>query len=422
MSDDDTLRAAIVAVPDADLPRLVYADFIQEAGDEAGAEFIRAQVELAATPEYEPFAVHCHTHRPDWVTGEHRRATLPAVNGLDWVPDGLFRRGFGWRVSTPYLPSLVTRLPKVRAREPVQSLALGTSPLREQWEEFARAPWLADIREVSFTGLATPIEPVRVLCATPAATGIRTLHFTRGDSPAMPILLEGIFAAPLGRGLTTLSVRHSTEQSRELIEGLADGAESLTELILTRISWPWNAVHVLVQSGLIGRLRVLRLTDSYVSAGCLSDLVESPLAVGLAVLELSNSHLRESAVEVLSDSPHLTGLRKLNLNDNSLGPPAARSLARGQSLGGLRSLLVRMTGIGNAGVRFLTRAPFWRNLVEIDLTRNPIDDRGGEHLLTAVTPPELTALRLSVNRFSEPVREALVGKFGPAVRFVPEGV
>ena len=420
MSDDDALRAAIVAVPDADLPRLVYADFIQENGDEDGAEFIRAQVELANTPEYEPFAVHCHAHRPDWVTGEHRRAALPHFSGLDWVPVGLFRRGFGWQVSTPFLPSLVTQLPKLRAREPVQSLALGTAPL-DQWEDVARAPWLPDIREVSFTGLEPPIAPVRVLAATPAASGLRALNFGRGDFPGMPYVLEGIFAAPLGRGLTSLSIRYSTEQSRELIEGLAGGAEALTELTLTRISWPWNAVLVLVQTGLLGRLRVLRLTDSYVSAGCLSDLVESPLAAGLAVLELSNSHLRDSAVEVLGESPHLTGLRKLNLNDNSLGHRAARSLARGQSLGGLRSLLLRMTGIDNAGVRFLTRSPFWPNLVELDLTRNPIDDRGAGQLLTAVTPPELTALRLSVNRFAEPVRAALVEKFGPAVRFVADG-
>jgi len=420
MSDDDALRAAIVAAPDADLPRLVYADFIQERGDETGAEFVRAQVELANTPEYEPFAVHCHTHRPDWVSGDDRRATLPGVVGVDWVPERPFRRGFGWAVTAPFLPSLQRGLPLLRAREPVQSLALGTA-LPEQWEELVRSPWLPDIREVRFTGLTTPIDPLRFLCAAPAATGLRAMHFDRGDSPAMPFLLEDVFASPLGKGLTALGVRHSTEQSRELIEGLAGGAEALAELVLTRISWPWNAVLVLVQSGLLGRLRVLRLTDSYLSAGCLSDLVESPLVAGLAVLEVPNAHLRESAVEVLAASPHLTGLRKVNLNDNTLGPRAARSLARSRSLGGLRSLLLRMTGTDNAGVRSLTRAPFWPNLVELDLTRNPLDDGGAGHLLSAPAPPDLTALRLSVNRFSEPVRDALVEKYGPAVRFIADG-
>lgn len=42
--DHDALLAAVVADPDADLPRLVYADYLEEAGDEADAaraEFIR---------------------------------------------------------------------------------------------------------------------------------------------------------------------------------------------------------------------------------------------------------------------------------------------------------------------------------------------------------------------------------------------
>jgi len=420
MSDDDALRAAIVANPDADLPRLVYADFIHEAGDEAGAEFIRAQVELANTPEYDPFAVYCHAHRPEWVTGEDRRATLPDVTGLEWMPDRLFRRGFGWQVAAPFLPSLLTQLPKLRAREPVQSLALGTHPL-DQLEQMALAPWLPDIREVSFTGLSTPIEPVRVLCATPAATGLRALHFTRGDSPAMPLLLERIFAAPLGRGLTTLSIRFSTEQSRELIEGLAGGAEALTDLTLRSISWPWNAVQVLVGSGVLGRLKVLRLTDSYLSAGCVEDLAGSPHAAGLEVLDFQNTSARLSTVEILASSQYLTGLRKLNLNDNALGTNTGRLLASAHALGGLRSLLLRQADLGDLDVQHLVTGAYWKNLAELDLTRNPIHDDGGKALADADTPPEMTALRLSVNRFSEPVRAALVAKYGPAVRFVPDG-
>jgi len=420
MSDDDALRAAIVANPDADLPRLVYADFIHEAGDEAGADFIRAQVELDNTSEYEPFAVHCHAHRPEWVTGEDRRHTLPEVVGLEWVPDRLFRRGFGWQVGAAFLPSLLTQLPKLRAREPVQSLALGTHPL-DQLEQVARAAWLPHIREVSFIGLRTPIEPVRVLCATPDATGLRALHFTRGDSPAMPLLLESIFAAPLGRGLTTLSLRFSTEQSRELIEGLASGAEALTNLTLRSISWPWNAVQVLVGSGLLSRLKVLRLPGCYLSAGCVEDLAQSPHVAGLEVLDLQNAYARVSTVEILAASPYLTGLRKLNLNDNALGADTGRLLAGGRSLGGLRSLLLRQADLGARDIQHLVTGAYWKNLVELDLTRNPIDDDGGKALLDAETPSEMTALRLSVNRFSEPVRAALVAKYGPAVRFTPDG-
>src|SRR5262245_12883262 len=45
------LLAAILAEPDDDVPRLVYADWLDEHGDEARAEFIRVQVELARMEE-----------------------------------------------------------------------------------------------------------------------------------------------------------------------------------------------------------------------------------------------------------------------------------------------------------------------------------------------------------------------------------
>jgi uncharacterized protein (TIGR02996 family) len=47
MPDDTALLAAIRAAPDDDAPRLVYADWLDEHGDGARAEFIRVQCELA---------------------------------------------------------------------------------------------------------------------------------------------------------------------------------------------------------------------------------------------------------------------------------------------------------------------------------------------------------------------------------------
>jgi uncharacterized protein (TIGR02996 family) len=47
MSDHDAILAAIIADPADDLPRLAYADWCEENGDDARAEFIRVQVALA---------------------------------------------------------------------------------------------------------------------------------------------------------------------------------------------------------------------------------------------------------------------------------------------------------------------------------------------------------------------------------------
>lgn len=56
MSDLEALYRAVLASPDEDMPRLMYADCVQERGDEARAKFIRAQCALARTgnPALEP--------------------------------------------------------------------------------------------------------------------------------------------------------------------------------------------------------------------------------------------------------------------------------------------------------------------------------------------------------------------------------
>jgi uncharacterized protein (TIGR02996 family) len=45
--DDEAFLRAIGAAPEDDAPRLVYADWLDDRGDAARAEFIRVQCELA---------------------------------------------------------------------------------------------------------------------------------------------------------------------------------------------------------------------------------------------------------------------------------------------------------------------------------------------------------------------------------------
>jgi uncharacterized protein (TIGR02996 family) len=54
MLDREPFLRAIFAAPDDDLPRLVFADYLEEQGDAAWAELIRVQCELARLPEDDP--------------------------------------------------------------------------------------------------------------------------------------------------------------------------------------------------------------------------------------------------------------------------------------------------------------------------------------------------------------------------------
>src|SRR5262245_51579788 len=93
--DAVALYQAILAHPDDDTPRLVYADWLDEHGDHDRAEFIRVQCRLARMNEWD-----------DGYTADHLRATrLLHEHEMKWSerpegvpPNGLalkaFVRGF----------------------------------------------------------------------------------------------------------------------------------------------------------------------------------------------------------------------------------------------------------------------------------------------------------------------------------------
>jgi uncharacterized protein (TIGR02996 family) len=87
MNDGDALLAAILANPDDDTPRLVYADWLQERGDEERAEFIRIQCAIAVREDEvaENRATELtDRNRGKWLAG------LPQFAEVQWD----FRRGF----------------------------------------------------------------------------------------------------------------------------------------------------------------------------------------------------------------------------------------------------------------------------------------------------------------------------------------
>jgi uncharacterized protein (TIGR02996 family) len=54
LTHDDAFLEAVIAVPEDDTPRLVYADFLDEQGQADRTEFIRVQCALARMPRDEP--------------------------------------------------------------------------------------------------------------------------------------------------------------------------------------------------------------------------------------------------------------------------------------------------------------------------------------------------------------------------------
>src|SRR5207248_9114068 len=84
----------ILAHPDDDAPRLVFADWLEEeGGDSARAEFLRVQVERARLPEWDARQVRLRLRERELIErhGETWKGELPDINAVLW---GRFRRGF----------------------------------------------------------------------------------------------------------------------------------------------------------------------------------------------------------------------------------------------------------------------------------------------------------------------------------------
>src|SRR5580704_2443031 len=82
----DFLRL-ILADPDADGPRLVYADWLDDQGQSARAEFIRVQCAVAALPADDP-KIEALRSRADVLLEQHRVAWGEPLAGMatrwDW--------------------------------------------------------------------------------------------------------------------------------------------------------------------------------------------------------------------------------------------------------------------------------------------------------------------------------------------------
>jgi uncharacterized protein (TIGR02996 family) len=97
MSDEDALLAAVVAHPAEDTPRLVFADWLDEHGRHARAEFIRVQVAIAQK-EHLPRAdlnryVDLYKRNQELID-DHRAELLGPLSRLPDDAEVQFHRGF----------------------------------------------------------------------------------------------------------------------------------------------------------------------------------------------------------------------------------------------------------------------------------------------------------------------------------------
>ena len=177
--DQRALLAAVIAAPDDDTPRLVYADWLDDHGDPVQADYIRESVRLATLPPDDP-------DRP----GIEERLTAVIRDRSDGWADALglssdvarlYRRGFAHTIEFRSLAGYFRHGLAWCGVAPVGGLAY--RPHRDShdgwidgWERFAGSPDLTSVRALTISDLWLNDDGWRVLLANPATAGLRELE------------------------------------------------------------------------------------------------------------------------------------------------------------------------------------------------------------------------------------------------------
>ncbi len=380
MSTEAALLAAIVADPDDDTARLVYADFLQEHGDEsqvARAQFIRAQVELARPAQ----------------TGEgtRRRGLLSTAKRLHK------QHGTAW--AAPVFDALGTENDKY-AREIEY----------DDWDRGFR-DW------VVFDNLAAFRERAPAVLALTPITGMSLRKFNNAD-------VRKLVAEPALRTVKRLGFSGSSTPNRNIGDDTATvlaaspHLERLEELNLIQNRITTEGIRALANAPGLSRLKALGLygNDS-LNDETYAMLVGSPLGRRMTDWNVCGSFaITSEAGRILARATHLTQIRTLSFDNTRMGDEGVETLANASHLSSVRELDFRNTSLTDRGVRALARSPVFANLERLNFVKTWINGLGAKALRDSpyLKKIKFIALYDAVPRASE---KKLSDRFGRKVEF-----
>jgi uncharacterized protein (TIGR02996 family) len=285
VTSGDALYEAILANPADDLPRLVYADWLEEHGDAERSEFIRAQI-----------------------GGDHVRADplLDRNRAKWWIPrlrgGQTFARGFVdevWATAEDIIAHADLLL-----RYPLRGLRITAAT--DQIESLAGLPILARVTRLDLSN----------------NTGVHN-RFDR------------LFYNGGLRNLTSLTLRNVRVWGDDLPRWpMIPGFPKLTHLDLSGNPIGDDGLGVLAEHPGFASVRALILRgDGQESYDLIGDeglirLVRSPIAAGLVQLDLTDNDVSDIGIEALAASAEFSQLKELFLSVRRMELRGARALAR----------------------------------------------------------------------------------------------
>lgn len=410
----DAFLRMIFANPDDDTPRLVYADFLQEFGDEARharAEFIRFQI-WGENPDVEP------AQREEWqrLAAERLRAfghlwIDPVDGGVAGrpAPEGVtswqFRRGFIESVAVISERFPVAVKP-IFARHPVRELqierltgadsanAIADSRLLRRVEtirlrraEFQErglgdaglirllgSPHLDQLRTLDIDGQRLTDAAAGPLSRLPELPRLRVLRLWQHrfdprwsgqiGTDELPMIL---FVPPFAN-LSCLMLENLPlgQKAVDLLDGLTQ--RGIRAVAFRRCDLGDEGVVGLCQSESFGNLRELDLTQNRLSVLACEALASSTATASLRQLALSSNPIGDEGAAVLVRPAW--ALRSCTLRNARLGDASLKTLSRASSLSPLRQIDMCGNQVGLPGLRSLCQSDLLTDLQSVDLRRN----------------------------------------------------
>jgi uncharacterized protein (TIGR02996 family) len=251
---DEVFLQDILAAQDDDTPRLIYADWLDDHGDCARADFIRVQVQIARCAVGDPCLGELRQREQELLSrhGPAWRRRVPA-----WLRGGVvFRRGFIDEFS-----------------------GTASAFFRDAPDDFwAAAPTVTVLR---LSGITT--DRLARLCRLPGLSRLRELEL--GDPYPRSDWLGGPLSLNRGEALRAVRLTrcHLTDRS---LQGLLEPV------------WISPDLH---EAAWLGRLEHLGLANNLLSDYCVGLLLASPVVRRLRTLDLRGNPLGHDALARLRE-------------------------------------------------------------------------------------------------------------------------
>jgi uncharacterized protein (TIGR02996 family) len=389
--------------PEDDTPRLIYADWLEEHGDAARAEFIRVQCEKARLPRWHPRAeilawrekALLYRHENQW------RSELPDIDGVEWLG---FDRGFVHEVRVQDVDVLSQRAADIEQASPIRwaSISRGESA----WKKARPLAYLRGVRLLA--DIANVYDSPATVLHSPLLATVEHLDLSR-------LNMEGEQFAVLGRSPHLRNLRMLILDECFMGNGnlrpLAEGEQfrNLTTLSMkgNRYGYHEDArirpadLAMLADSPNLANLTSLDVSGNEIDVKSLRRLLESPHMANLRELTVAANHLRSDEIHQLAHLPTSTRLHSLSLAHNPIGNGAAEVLAKAAFCTSLMNLDLDTCEITAQGVGELAKAPWISQLCRLNLDNNTTGANGAYAIVQALAEGELAALHLRNNGLDE---------------------